>query len=195
LTEDQSSIDVEKIKQLIKEILPIIDEVPELYKETCFRVLFSEYLKRSLELTAPEMEKISETKPVVIPSGLPIPEEVRVFFSQQEIPESSLSSLFTYENGIFIRKYKIAAGTRAAAQIRVALLVALENALGGEKFEFSADLVRQRCRQYDCYEETNFNRNFERSSELFKSLSDRKHVELSPKGKTELAKIIKEIAK
>ena len=73
--------------------------------------------------------------------------------------------------------------------MQITLLATLENALRGGKFEFSAEGVRQRCKDYRSYDRTNFTGIFKKNYKFFKSLSDDEHIELSPDGKAELAEV------
>jgi hypothetical protein len=91
--------------------------------------------------------------------------------------------------------YKIQTTKKAQAQIQIALLSALENALRGSKFDFNIENIRQRCKDLRCYDSANFDSIFKRNIALFKGLQDAEHVELSPDGRSELAEAITAIAK
>jgi len=81
--------------------------------------------------------------------------------------------------------------------MQIALLSALENAMlkQGNKFEFSMEAIRQRCKDLAVYDSANFRANFNKNKNLFKSLDDLEHIELSAEGKTELAEAISQVAK
>jgi hypothetical protein len=124
-----------------------------------------------------------------------IPIDVRAFLQQQNVPEECLGKLFFMEGTEVRPIYKITTTMKSKAQLQLALLTSLENALKGGKFEFSIETVRQKCIDHLCYDSANFKRYFKNNSKLFKDLSDEEHVELSPEGKVELAETISEIAK
>ena len=74
-------------------------------------------------------------------------------------------------------------------------MVALENAVQGNKFEFSIEEVRKQCQNHKVYDRKNFKTNFKKNAKFFKSLNDEEHVELSPEGQTELAEVISIVVK
>jgi hypothetical protein len=126
-----------------------------------------------------------------------LPIDVRAFLQTYSIPEENIAKLFLIVGNEIRPKYKITTTKKATAQIQVALLAALENALrtAGNKFEFSVEDVRERCQNYKAYDPPNFKKHFKDNENLFKSLSDEGHVELSPDGQTELAEAIVAVAK
>ena len=75
------------------------------------------------------------------------------------------------------------------ASTNPALLTALENALQkqGNKFEFSMEATKERCKNAGVYGTPNFKAHFKHNSKLFKSIYDAENIELSPEGQTELA--------
>ena len=80
---------------------------------------------------------------------------------------------------------------KADAQMQVAMLTALENALKPDgKFEFSIEDVRKYCVNQGVYDSTNFMTNFKKNARLFRNLKEKDHIELSPEGKTELAEAV-----
>ncbi|MEM2997575.1 MAG: hypothetical protein QW542_01345 [Thermoproteota archaeon] len=186
---------IEDIKALIKNIISILEGVPEPYRQKSFEILLTIFLQRELALVTskPPEEKMGE---IAVPTGkFVIPIDVKAFLQQQNVPEECLAKLF-YMTGTEIRPiYNITTTKKTTAQIQLALLSALENALKGGKFEFSIEEVRQKCTEHKCYDASQFKGYFKKRSKLFKDLSDEEHVELSPDGKVELAETILEIAK
>lgn len=93
--------------------------------------------------------------------------------------------------------YKITTTKKSIAQIQIALLTALENAMRkqGNKFEFSKEDVRTRCQNYNVYDQANFTAHFKNNAKLFKNLDNEEKIELSPEGQTELADVITSVAK
>lgn len=193
MTEGYESIDAEKIKQLIKEIVAIVEEVPEPYKQKCFEILFLTSLNRVVAPTLPEAKKVTEEQVAGATPEFVIPDAVKALLKQNNIPETSLQKLFRPKDGKISADYRIPTTNMARAQIQLALLIALENALNGGKFEFSEKVVRQKCIDYDRYNESNFATNFKAYAKLFKSRSDPDHVELNTDGKSDLAETILEI--
>lgn len=179
----------EQLEAKIKEFVEIAEKLPEQYREKCFEVLLLKYLNtQSFEKRVPEVTRA----PIVSAQQFGLPIDVKAFLSQYMIAEDSVRKLF-YIEGTEIRPiYQIkATESVATAQVQIALLTALENALKPERgFQFSFEEVKNRCKERGIDYGTNFRNNFKNSLRLFKGLKDEAHVELSPDGKAELADVI-----
>jgi hypothetical protein len=179
----------DELKRKIDEFVQVAEQLPERYRVACFEVLLDAYLRRR----EPASQESITKEAVVLPtSRYAFPIDVKAFLNQYKVPEESVGNLFLFEGAeirpIFQIKNK---EVKADAQIQVALLAALENALKPDgKFEFSVETVRRTCIDQGVYDSGNFMTYFKNSSKLFKSLKDKEHVELSPDGKTELAEAI-----
>lgn len=186
-------MEAKKLKALINDAISMAEGVPEPYKQKCFEILLVTLLRKELApVTLGPPPKPEEIAPK--PSEFVVPLDVRAFFQQQEIPEEHLSKLFLMSGTEVRPKYKITITKMATAQIQLALLIALENALRGGKFGFSIETVRQKCIEHKRYYRKNFQSYFKKNSKLFKDLTE-ELVELSPDGKAELADVISEIVK
>jgi hypothetical protein len=190
-TEVVETVADEELENKIKEFIDIAEKSPEAYREKIFEVLLNNYLRRTPPPTAVS-ERVETPVPVVAPQKFMIPIGVRAVLQQYDVPEEAIQRLFLIEGAEVQRKYKLTTDKKAVAQMQVALLTALENALKPNgKFEFSMDVVKTRCRDdYGAYDVANFKAYFKKNSKLFKSLDDEEHVELSTDGKAELAEAI-----
>jgi hypothetical protein len=194
----------ENIKKPIEDIISLTDKLDERYREKCFEILLNFYLHKEVSKLMPAVEKgiaekitedSSGQKPVFEEPLLPI--NVRAFLQQNGIAEETIFKLFLVEKNGIAPTYKISTVKKSEAQIQVALLAALENAITkqGNKFEFSVQAVKEECNNRSIYDTNNFKNNFKNNSKLFKSFTDEEHVELSPEGQTELADVIVAVAK
>jgi len=185
-------MNLEELEKSIKEIIQLVEKLDEKYRQKCFEILLDFHLRHELGLmTGPEaVEK--EKKLPSEKEEFVIPIDVRAFLQSNNILEESLQKLFLMHKNEIRPIYKITATKRAAAQVQIALLTALENALHGpgSKFEFSTETVRQVCKDHKVYDAANFKKIFKDNEKYFKSLDDEEHIELSPEGKTELAEVI-----
>jgi hypothetical protein len=176
----------------------LVNKLDEKYREKCFEILLNLYLRRKFEtpIITP-VEKISEKEEKVIHEKTPFPIDVRAFLTQNSIPEEIIGKLFLVDKDEIRPIYKITTIKKASAQIQIAFLSALENAIRkqGNKFEFSMENVRELCQSYNVYDTANFKKHFKDNSKLFKSLDNEEHVELSPEGQTELAEVMTTVAK
>lgn len=182
----------EELEGKIKEFIDIAEKFSEPYRQTIFEVLFVDYLKSK---TPEKAAKIPETAvPTPVPTMGPkfgIPLSVRAFLQQYNVPEDKITKMFLIEGEEVQPTYHLKTTVVADAQIQLALLTALENALKpGGKFEFSVEAVRERCKDLNLYDAPNFNAIFKRKDNFFRSLKDEEHVDLSPDGKAELADVI-----
>jgi ribosomal protein S8 len=188
----------EELEKPIKEIIALVNKLDEKYREKCFEILLNLYLRRKFEAPAiAPKEKISAKEKEVIQEKSPLPIDVRAFLTQNSIPEEVIGKLFLVDKDETRHIYKITTIKKATAQIQIALLSALESAMGKQrnKFEFSMEKVRKLCQGYNVYDIANFKAHFKNNSKLFKGLDDEEHVELSPEGQTELADVISAVAK
>ena len=181
-----------KIEDTINEILAIVKKIPEKFQEKCFEVLLTSFLVRGSYSPLPVIEK---GKKEDVSEKFIVPIDVRAFLQQYTIPEENLNKLFFMQGNELRPTYKIETIKKAKAQTQITLLTALENALKEGKFEFSVEDIRQRCKNRRVYDSINFKTNVKKDANLFRSLADEEHIELSPDGKAELAETILEVSK
>ena len=182
----------EELETKIKEFIEIAEKFSEPYRQKIFEVLLADYLRSKAA------EKAAEIPETVAPAPAPTPAPrcvisigVRALLQQYNVPEDRIAKMFLIEGEEIQPTYHLKTTVIADAQIQLALLTALENALrAGGKFEFSVEAVRERCKELKAYDAPNFKANFKKNENLFKSLKDEEHVELSPEGKAELAEVI-----
>jgi hypothetical protein len=187
------AIEYEKFRKTIEDIIKFTNTIDEVYREKCFEVLLSHYLSNSAGMKNSSL-MLEYTNNV---SGAQdLPSELKVFLQQNSISEEMMNKFFLREKGEVRPIYKITEKKKSIAQIQIAMLTALENALATPKgaFEFSMNTVRRRCVDYNVYDGFDFMFNFKNRAGLFTSL-DHEVVTLTPIGKTELANIINIISK
>jgi hypothetical protein len=193
-----SDLKTEELVEKMKDLAKIADELPEKYREKTFEVLLKDFLwgLRETERTVSKTEGPELAVKAVAPQKFIVPISVRALLQQYEIPEETIQKLFVIDGEQIQSKYKIETTVKSDAQIQLALLTALENALKpGGKFEFSMEAARQRCVDHRVYDQPNFKTIFKNKSKFFKSLKDEEHVELSVDGKAELAEAILAVTK
>jgi hypothetical protein len=194
----------ENVKKIVDGVIQLTDKLDEKYREKAFEILLkyllerdgNELVYRAVKPTAElPMQDSTGEKPSIVEPVLPI--NVRAFLQQNSIPDETIFKLFLIERGQITEKYKITTTRKSEAQIQVALLTALENAISkqGNRFEFSVETIRTQCQNRGVYDKPNFKAHFKNNSKLFKSLADEEHIELSPEGQTELADVILAVAK
>lgn len=180
----------EEIEGKIKEFIDVAEKFDERYKQKIFEVLLADYLKSRLPERAAEQPDVTiVAAPVEQKSALPI--DVKAFLQQYQVPEEKIPKLF-YTQGTDVRPiYHVEKDKPAVAQVKLALMAALENALKPNgRFDFLIETVRERCREHGVYDGANFKTNFKNNAKFFKTLKDEEPVELSPDGKAELADVI-----
>ncbi len=184
-------MNLEELKPEINKIVEFVKTLPERFQDKCFEILLNNLLLQ----TTPTIRV--ERQIPTLKTTLKLPVDVKAFLKRYSIQEEVMDKLFYIEGGEIRPTYEIITTTKSRAQIQIALLIALENALKTtpSKFEFSMDLVREKCVDLRCIDPPNFKANFRNNSKLFKSLEDEEHVELSNEGKEELANVISELTK
>lgn len=196
ITRTEQSIDFAELEKTIQDIITLVEKLDEKYRQKCFEVLLDFYLHKEIQ-PATKPEPTEEAKKQKDEEQFIIPIDVRAFLQTYGVPEETIGKLFLIEKNETRPVYKITTTKKSEAQIQLALLTALENAVQkqGNKFEFSIEKVREQCQSQKVYDRANFKANFRNNKKLFKSLDDEEHVELSPEGQTELAEVINIVAK
>jgi hypothetical protein len=190
------AIKPEETKRQIEEIIAIVEQLPEKYRDKTFELLMAKMLAGPLQPILQQVIPQESKEPVPIEGRKYIlPIEVRAFLKQFDFTDVILSRLFFIEGEEIRSIYAIDTVSKSKAQIQISLFVALENAIRNGKFEFSIEEVRRRATDFKVYDVPNFSANFRNNLKLFKSLEDREHVELTTEGKTQLAEYIGELSK
>lgn len=187
--------DYEQLEEEIKKIIELVEKLPEAYRITAFEVLLNSAVRSAGPATVP-IAATTETKPEIT-TALSLPIDVKAFLVQYNLPEDAISRLFLIHGSEIRPVYKITEGKYSTAQMQIALLAALENALRGTdtKFEFSFEQVRTLCKRYNKYDSGNFTTNFKSNKKLFVGLSNEDQIEPSPDGKDALADLIADLLK
>lgn len=199
-SQSQQETEFDELEKPIKDIIALVNKLDERYREKCFEILLDLYLRKKFEVPTASPRKEKETLDKVkeeVHKEFLLPIDVRAFLTQNSVPEESIGKLFLIDKDEMRPIYKITTTKKATAQIQIALLSALENAIKkqGNKFEFSMENVRSLCQNYNVYDLTNFKTHFKNNAKLFKNLDDEEHIELSPEGQTELAEVITTVVK
>lgn len=187
--------DFDDLEKKVIRIAEIAKKLPDNLQQQGFEFLLSTLMTPKISETAHGATDEKATKKPAPPREFTVPIDVRAFMQQYNVPEENLQKLFYIRDGEIRATYKIRTTKKAKAQIQIAELAALESALQGEKFEFSFENVRVKCKDHKCYDQPNFAKIFRNNSNHFKNLSDEEHVELSPDGKASLAETILELSK
>lgn len=184
----------DELSQEIQRILDIVEKLPEEYRLKTYEILLKASVMKT-NIGEVTRVKLDETIDVTEIKSEPliVPIDVKAFFAQNSLSEEVIQKLFLVQGSEIRPIYKLKTTKKATAQIQVACLVALENALNGNKFEFSIKDVRSRVDELKALDKSNFIPIFTRKKDLFTSLDDDEHVPLSPAGKTELADTIEEL--
>ncbi len=190
----KGSMEYEKFRKPIQDIINFTNTIDEVYREKCFEVLLNHYISNSAGIRNSSL--MLEYTNMASETQKNLPADLRTFLQENTIPEETVNKLFLMEKGEARPIYTITEKRKAIAQIQIALLAAFENALTSPNgvFEFPINTVRQRCIDYNVYDGTDFMFNFKNRAGLFTNL-DHDIVRLTPMGKTELANIINTFSK
>ena len=180
----------------LSQIVQLANSVPQEYRQKCFEILLNNFLyqhklSETLEKpkpSSPEKEQGSK------PTDFILTIDVKAFLSQYSLDESKLWKLFYVQDSELRPVYKIKSHKKAKAQIELALLMALEQALINGQFQVSIEDLRSRCKDQKCHDTANFMAIIKSRKILFKSIDSKKPLILSPEGKAELAEIVEEFS-
>jgi len=180
-------LEKEELDKIVKEVIELVKDVPDEYRQTTYKVLLALRLQGS-EPASGDIGTKEETSWIAS-----IHVGVKSFLKRNKISEKVLEDMFLPDGESFEPTYLITTTKKARAQIQVACLTALEHALHDGVFEFSIEDVRQRVIDLDRHDSKNFTATFRQYERLFRSLTDAEHVELASEGLAELAKVIEEV--
>lgn len=190
-----------KLKGELKQIVELVESVPERYRERCFDLLFSQLLSGQAP-AAKDKEDVSPKNqdPNKLKGGdeLTLPAKIRTFIRRYGISEEQLRSVVMVEAGEvhFIHEPKDV--KNATGQMQWAFLLALKSGLLGNDMAVDPEGVRSMCIEKGFYDKANFAAIFKRApnKDMFNGLleSQGQPRKLTAKGEEKLAELIKALA-
>lgn len=200
---------MDKLKKQILEIVEIVKTCPPNLQEKCFEMLLQSAIQSNklpeVKVSKVDIDEALETPaitPVVnISSGAEIEMKDLHTKAKRFVPKDlsleEINNIFYKENGDFLPLYDDLKSPKIAeAQIRVALMEALKNGLKTGDFSFNVQTIRKLCETYKCYDGSNFAANFKTNKQNFnEDYTTNGNMSLTSKGKEEMVKIAKELAK
>lgn len=177
----------------LKHVVELANTVPQEFRIKCFELLLANMLQSSSPpaAVAPPTQQPPSPKSTAKPFVLPI--DVRAFLSQFRLDESKIWSLFLVEENEVHPIYQLHTVKKAKAQIQLALLMTLQNALRGDQFQVGIEDLRTSCTENKVYDSPNFNAVLRQNKALFKVVDKEQPLTLSPEGKSELADLIEDL--
>ena len=205
----------QELKEEIKTIAEISDNVPEKFKEKCFEILMNHLLKEANGTTPAEKNEITQTNQNIDnqknmidnqnhneevksdspENTIPLSAQLRVFMRKTNITIEEIQNIIHYENGnvYFIKEPKDSIVSKG--QIKWALLLGLKNGIAAKDFLVDPEDLRSICQDKGYYDMKNFSRYLKNYSNYFKNplIPQGDSQPLSDDGINELAKLIKEL--
>ena len=185
-----------RLSASINQIIEICEKIPQTYRNSCFEILLKAKLQESDKRSSQKtVSPQAEDPPQKMNTTFEVSIDVRAFLSQFNLDESIIQELFIIDDQQIRPKFTISTTAKSKAQLQIALLLALENAIKNPQnmFEFSSEDVRTRCKDRTVIDSHNFKAHFKNNKKFFKSLTDFEKISLSPDGKSELADVISQI--
>jgi len=196
------------LKNEIKTIANIANEVPESFRNKCFELLLQHLLEASethirgiesklvdKKLDNDEQDEgLAKAKPS---DTMPTPSQVKVFLQKTGVTAAEVHKILIYEDNEvhFVREpttHIIARG-----QIEWALLLALRNCIIANNFSVDPESVRSICQEKGFYDQRNFSYNFKKAKNaaLFQGPMEPQGQaqKLTSEGQKELGKLVKEL--
>ena len=214
------------LKEEIKEIVEIVALVPEPQKAMCFEMLLKEALANRRTPQSPPQLPTAQTPKAAAPTALAaappaaadlpvngiqpkvnegsdivlsdLHMKTRKFLEKGEVTLAQLNELFYKKDDAFESlSVDLKVTKMSEAQVRIALLQALQNSLASGDFQTTVQAVREECKARKTYDLANFTANFKNAADLFDfGTWSREVTELrvSETGKKELAAMMKLIS-
>lgn len=124
--------------------------------------------------------------------------KTRKFMEKGELSIENLNELFYKEGDGFaslVTDLKVT--TMAEAQVRIALLQALHNALDSGEFATTVETVREECKMRKTYDQSNFTAHLKKYAAYFDFgtyTKDTVDLKLTEQGRTQLAAVVKDLS-
>lgn len=207
-----------KLKEQVLEIAEVSKQCPENLQALCFEILLRDLLEgREVKKQKPPVDKTEQKTPApkeTEPADQKTPVEksagnqddiaetelhtkTRHFLKKHGVTIEELNNLFYKEGDRFETLYEDLKTTKMAeAQMRIAMLQSLKNALSTGDFEATVANVRSEATTRKCIDTANFARNFQNNEALYDFQTYDKTtttVRLSEDGKKALAALIKQL--
>ena len=192
----------EKLKSELKQVIDLVESLPEKYREKCFELLVARFLSEQSK-TGGHDERDRSGKADTTPkdktgNGFTLPAKVRTFIKRHSITEEQLRNLVMVETGEVHFIHEPRNVKNATGQIQWALLLGLKAALLGGEMTVDPEDVRSICIEKGFYDKANFAANFKKPANkgLFNKLPkpQGEPSRLSTKGEEKLAEVVKVLA-
>jgi hypothetical protein len=194
---------LDALKEQIKEISDIAANVPEEFRQKCFELLMSHLLGTSnLPAAAAALATGWNSAPPMLTSALgysgapPMTALLAAFMKKLGLSNEQFSRVVGYMHGKVVFYREPASDKAAQAQIEWALLLALKHAIVNGAFSIDAEEVRLVCQEKGVFDRRSFYTVFRRHSEFFRSPPEPngRAQPLSSKGLAALGALIKKLA-
>jgi hypothetical protein len=193
----------EKLKSELKQVVDLVESLPEKYREKCFELLVARLLSEQLKTDGQaERDQHGKTDTSIknkTADSLSLPAKVRTFIKRYTLTEEQLRSLVIVEKGEVHFIHEPRNVKNAAGQIQWALLLGLKSALLGGEMTVDPEAVRSVCIEKGFYDKANFAATFKTPANkgLFNGLlkPQGETRKLTASGEEKLAEVLKELAK
>ena len=197
-----SSMQLEGIKEQIKEISAIAAAVPEEFRQKCFELLMSHLLGGPAPTVGPIPPAAwgQNLPPVLARPGYsgapPMTALLAAFVKKIGLSQDQFGRVVGYEHGNVVFYREPVTDKPAQSQIEWALLLALKNAIVKGAFSVDAEEVRLVCQEKGVFDRRNFYTVFRRYGDYFRNAPEPtgRPQPLSSKGLTALGALIKTLA-
>lgn len=171
----------ETISNHLNEVIDIANKCPDKYQVKCFEILLDAIVKGQATTSL-------QTSGAVMPSN-----DRFDFFQSHDISQDQWTRVFHFDGDSFkIIVKNLKEQPTSKRQIRLALLLGINNLLKtGEAF-VAKDMLIDICKKYNAYDSPNFSTNMKKQKDLF--LAQGNGWVLTIPGQEQAAEVIKELA-
>ena len=177
----------EKIREGLREVISIADECPERFQAKCFELLLTALINNE---SPPEHSGYMPVQPSPQRSHS---EQLPMFFKQAGISEAEIQTVFHDDGGthqIIVSDLK--AKTTSQKQVRLALLLGIQQLMDHNEALVPRDNLVTLCKQYSAHDASNFATYMRGNKSLF--LPKGNGWTLTVPGQQKAAELIKELA-
>ncbi|MFC1942621.1 hypothetical protein ACFLWU_05335 [Chloroflexota bacterium] len=171
----------ETIKDNLEKVVEISNSCPEKYQVKCFQVLLE-----ALTREKPEKDVAFSNKDVSRQNKSP-------FFAQNNISDEQWPKVYHNDgNGYKVIVNDLKEKTTAKRQVKLGLLLGVKNLLESNEAFVSKEELMEACKQYSCYDASNFSSYMKKNKNVF--LSKGNGWALTVPGQQKAAEAIKDLA-
>lgn len=192
------------IRAEVIEVINFVNELPEEFRLITYESLLKEIISRnslSADVTiaksiAANNQDLGEQGAGAVDFPVKLTPTLRGFLGRTKFNLAKLQKIAMIEDGQMVYFRTPAIKPKSRATLEWALLIAFKNGVSGGEFAVSKQLIRETCKLYNCYDDSNFSAIVRDVSSVFSGSLDDTNAKrvLTPDGERSLVDLVDRLA-